>query len=102
MTGGFSTEVIGTCAFGLKLDTIKNDDSDFCWYVKIMFENIKKQIIVQGMMMICPWVIKVLRIQMNSSEATNFFYKVFTNVIKYRDEHNVIRNNITQTLMQAR
>lgn len=52
--------------------------------------------------MICPWVIKVLKIQMFSAEATNFFHKVFTDVFKYREEHNVIRNDLAQTLMQAR
>jgi len=39
---------------------------------------------------------------MFSAEATNFFYKVFADVIQYREEHNVIRNDLTQTLMQAR
>ncbi|XP_060866135.1 cytochrome P450 6k1-like [Metopolophium dirhodum] len=102
ITGGFSTDVIGTCAFGMKLDTIKNDNSDFRRYVKIMFQNTPRQMIVQVMLMICPWVIKVLKIKMFSEEATNFFHNVFTDVFKYREEHNVIRNDLTQTLMQAR
>ncbi|XP_001948421.1 cytochrome P450 6k1 [Acyrthosiphon pisum] len=102
ITGGFSTDVIGTCAFGMKLDTIKNDDSDFRRYVKIMFQSTPKQMIVQVLLMICPWVIKVLKINMFSVEATNFFHNVFTDVFKYREEHNVIRNDLTQTLMQAR
>ncbi|KAL5240684.1 hypothetical protein ACI65C_008094 [Semiaphis heraclei] len=102
ITSGFSTDVIGTCAFGMKLDTIKNDDSDFRRYVNIMFKSTPKQMIVQVLLMICPWVIKVLKIQMFSAEATNFFHKVFTDVFKYREEHNVIRNDLAQTLMQAR
>lgn len=102
MTSGFSTDVIGTCAFGMKLDTIKNDDSDFRRYTKKMFQSTPRQMIVQVLLMICPWVIKVLKIKIFSVEATNFFCNVFTDVFKYREEHNVIRNDLTQTLMQAR
>jgi len=36
------------------------------------------------------------------AEATNFFRKVFTDVINYRENHNVVRNDLTQTLLQAR
>jgi len=39
---------------------------------------------------------------MFSVEAVNFFHNVFTDVFKYREEHNIIRNDLTQTLMQAR
>ncbi|XP_025199470.1 cytochrome P450 6k1-like [Melanaphis sacchari] len=102
ITGSFSTDVIGTCAFGLKLDTIKNDDSEFRRYVKLIFQTTPRQAIVQVLMMICPRLIKLLKIKMFSEEATNFFYEVFKDVIKYREEHNVFRNDLTQTLMQAR
>ncbi|XP_022170039.1 cytochrome P450 6k1-like [Myzus persicae] len=102
MTAGFSTDVIGTCAFGLKLDTIKNDDSDFRRYAKRMFQNTPKQIIIQMLAIICPFIIELFNIQLFPVDATNFFYKVFTDVIDYREQHNVVRNDLTQTLMQAR
>jgi len=102
VTAGFSTDVIGTCAFGMKLDAIENDDSDFRRYIKLMFQATKKQLIVQVLMMICPWAIKLLKSRLLPVEATDFFYNVFSDVFKYREEHNVVRNDLTQTLMQAR
>nr|UOW66143.1 cytochrome P450 6CY16 [Rhopalosiphum padi] len=102
MAGGFSTDVIGTCAFGLKLDAIKNDDSKFRRYVKMIFQSTPKLLFLQVVAMICPRVIKLFKIKMFSEEATNFFYDVFADVIKYREEHNVVRNDVTQTLMEAR
>jgi len=47
-------------------------------------------------------VIKLLKIQILPVEAINFFYKLFSDVFEYREEHNVVRNDLTQTLMQAR
>ncbi|CAI6366502.1 unnamed protein product [Macrosiphum euphorbiae] len=102
ITGRFSTDVIATCAFGLKLDTIKNGDSEFRRYAKLLFQTTTKQMIVMALSTICPWLIKILRIQLFSLEATNFFSKVFVDVIKYREDHKVVRNDITQTLIQAR
>ncbi|CAI6365721.1 unnamed protein product [Macrosiphum euphorbiae] len=102
ITACFSTDVIGTCAFGMKLDTIKNDDSDFRRYVKILFKTTWRQVVVMLLTMICPRVIRLLKIPMFSPEATNFFSKVFADVIKYREDHDVVRNDITQTLIQAR
>ncbi|XP_022167706.1 cytochrome P450 6k1-like, partial [Myzus persicae] len=102
MTDGFSTDVIGTCAFGLKLDAIKNDESDFRRYIRLFFHSSWKQMIFRVMAMTSPWVNKLLKLQMFSEEATNFFYKVFTDVVNYREKHNVVRNDLAQTLMQAR
>ncbi|XP_001943150.2 cytochrome P450 6k1 isoform X2 [Acyrthosiphon pisum] len=102
ITGRFSTDVIATCAFGLKLDSIKNGDSEFRRYVKILFQTTTKQAIILILSLICPRVVKILRLQFFSLEATNFFSKVFADVIKYREDHNVSRNDITQTLIEAR
>ncbi|XP_022170026.1 uncharacterized protein LOC111033548 [Myzus persicae] len=102
MNGNFSTDVIGTCAFGMKLDTIKNDDSEFRRYAKTIFQRTTKQIIVQAITTIWPLVIKLFKLQMLPVESINFFHNVFTDVINYREEHNVIRNDLTQTLIQAR
>lgn len=82
MTAGFSIDVIGTWAFGLKLDTIKNDDSEFRRNVKRLFQNTPRQLIVQMLWMIWPWLLKLFKIKFLSQEATNFFYDVFTDVIK--------------------
>lgn len=102
MTDGFTTDVIGTCAFGLQLDTINNDNSEFRQYAKSLFQRTMRQIIVQALTMICPLVINRFKIQMFPVNAINFFHKVFTDVINYREKHNIIRNDLTQTLLQAR
>jgi len=102
MTDGFTTDVIGTCAFGLELDTINNDNSEFRQYAKTLFKRTMRQIIVQAITMICPLVINLFKIQMFPVAATNFFHKVFTDVINYREKYNIIRNDLTQTLLQAR
>ncbi|KAL5236030.1 hypothetical protein ACI65C_003440 [Semiaphis heraclei] len=102
MTDAFTTDVIGTCAFGLELDTINNDNSEFRQYSKSLFQRTMRQIIVQAITMICPFVINRFKIQMFPENAINFFHKVFTDVINYREKHNIIRNDLTQTLLKAR
>ncbi|CAI6374079.1 unnamed protein product [Macrosiphum euphorbiae] len=99
---GFANDVIGMCAFGMQLDTIKNEDSDFRRYSERVFQRNTKQIIVQAVTTVCPLIVNLFKIQMFPADATNFFRKVFTDVINYRENHNVVRNDLTQTLLQAR
>ncbi|XP_001945833.2 cytochrome P450 6k1 isoform X3 [Acyrthosiphon pisum] len=99
---GFSNDVIGMCAFGIQLDSMNNEDSDFRRYSERIFEKTTKQIIVQAVTTIFPFVINLFKIQMFSAEATNFFRKVFADVINYREKNNIVRNDLTQTLLQAR
>lgn len=98
----FATDVIGTCAFGLKLDTIKDGDSDFRNHTKKLFEVNYRQMIVNMMLMMFPKVIKFLKIQAFPSQTTNFFQSVFNDALKYRDENGIVRNDVLETLMQAR
>jgi len=97
-------DVIGTCAFGMKLDTINGENNvNFNKYVNKLLKPNGKLLFFQYLLgMLFPKVIKFLKIQTIDVDATNFFRSVFREVIDYRTEHNVDRNDIAQTLMKAR
>lgn len=101
--GNYSTDTIATCAFGLKLDTIKNENSDFRVHAKKIFHQSNfKLLFIHILLIVCPKLVKTLKLQIYPRDSSNFFYSVFSDVIKHRSEHNVVRNDLTQTLMQAR
>nr|QIU80468.1 cytochrome P450 monooxygenase CYP6CY49 [Aphis gossypii] len=97
-------DVIGTCAFGMKLDTINSENNvNFKKYVNKLIKPNGKLLFFQYLLgTLFPKVIKLLKIQTIDVDATNFFRSVFREVIDYRTEHNVDRNDIAQTLMKAR
>ncbi|VVC31925.1 Hypothetical protein CINCED_3A000677 [Cinara cedri] len=100
--GKFTTDVIGTCAFGLKLDTITDSDSNFRKYLNEIFGNNFKQTCIMMLGMVFPKVVKFFKLRSFPLEASNFFYSVFTDVIDYRTKNSVVRNDLAQTLMEAR
>ncbi|XP_025206883.1 probable cytochrome P450 6a13 [Melanaphis sacchari] len=104
LVGNSATDVIGTCAFGMKLDTIYNDNSSFRKNVKKLFKPSGKVIFLQILEVLFPKIIKFLKLQTSpvDIDAINFFHSVFGEVIEYRTKNNVVRNDLTQTLMKAR
>jgi cytochrome P450 family 6 len=96
--------VIGTCAFGMKLDIINSENNfNFKKYINRILKPNGKIIFFQNILgMLFPKIMKLLKIQTVDVDATNFFYSVFREVIDYRTKHNVDRNDIAQTLMKAR
>lgn len=98
----YAIDVIGTCAFGLKLDTIKHDNSDFRKYGEKIFQPSGKLTFSRFLIATFPTISKMLKLKEFSQEASAFYSSVFSEVIKYRETNNVNRNDVTQTLMQAR
>lgn len=101
--GNYSTDVIGTCVFGLKLETIKNDDSEFRRHAKKIFHQTRiKLFLIQILQTVSLKLIKYLKLQLFPRDSTAFFYSVFSSIINHRDENNVVRDDLTQILVEAR
>ncbi|XP_026815293.1 probable cytochrome P450 6a13 [Rhopalosiphum maidis] len=97
--GKYSTDVIGTCAFGLKLDTVKNDDSDFRVYARKILKMNFRFLLTET---VSPKILKLLGIAELSPEASAFYDSAFNEVIRYREENGIVRHDVAQSLIQAR
>lgn len=102
LVGNFSTDVIGMSAFGLKLDNIKNGNLHFRKFGKKLFQSDFKQLFVQAMLLFCPKLVIFLKLKQFPEDAADFYGSMFRDVLEYRDRNNVVRNDVTQTLIQAK
>lgn len=100
--GNYSTDVIGTCAFGLKLNAVSSDDSAFRKYGKAIFKPSLRILLRELCLMIAPALLKIVKLKDFPSAATDFFHSAFRETIAYREQNNVVRNDLVQVLMQAR
>lgn len=98
----FSTDVIGTCAFGLQMNAIDDKSSEFRKHGKIVFMPNIMVMIRELSSLISPTFRKMLKIRDIPKDTVQFFIEVFTSTMKYRETNNVIRNDLVQSLMQAR
>uniref|UniRef100_A0A2S2NM21 Putative Cytochrome p450 n=1 Tax=Schizaphis graminum TaxID=13262 RepID=A0A2S2NM21_SCHGA len=100
--GKYSTDVIGTCAFGLKLNAISDDKSAFRKYGKSIFIPSLRTLFRELCLMISPALLKVVRFKDFPNDATVFFFDAFKETIEYRLENKIVRNDFVNYLLQAR
>ncbi|XP_050539638.1 probable cytochrome P450 6a14 isoform X2 [Daktulosphaira vitifoliae] len=102
MMSKYSTDVIGSCAFGLKLDAINDPDSEFRKYGKaVVTPSIRNQII-SAILLTQPLLLRLLPKNNRRQETISFFKNAFQQTIQYREKNGIDRKDFVEQLMKAR
>ncbi|KAH8416009.1 hypothetical protein KR222_006331 [Zaprionus bogoriensis] len=97
-----SNDLIASTAFGLQINSYKVPKNDF--YVigqalailrgfplyKLMFTNA------------FPGISDLLRMKVFDQKTTNYFIRLVVDAMKYREQHNIVRPDMIQMLMEAK
>lgn len=98
----YTTDVIGSCAFGLECHCMTDPNAEFRIMGKRAFTqsvgDLLKMIIIRSF----PSLARLLRIGVFSENVTSFFNKVVRETIEYRENNNVTRPDFLQLLVQLR
>ncbi|XP_018577090.1 probable cytochrome P450 6a14 isoform X2 [Anoplophora glabripennis] len=97
--GKFSTDIIGSCAFGLECNSFKDANSPFREHSRRLFKSSTRQIVVFTFANSFPNIARKLGIIIFPREVTSFFRKVVEETITYRQKNNLIRNDFLQLLI---
>nr|QIU80482.1 cytochrome P450 monooxygenase CYP6CY58 [Aphis gossypii] len=100
--GKYSTDVIGTCAFGLQLNAISDEQSEFRRNGKAVFQPSFRMLIKDLIWLISPALRRAIRVSDYPQEVVQFFMAAFTDTMRYRQEHGLVRDDLMQSLIQAR
>lgn len=95
----YSTDVIGTCAFGLKLDTVKNEDSNFRLYGRKILKMSYRFLLAE---IVSPKILKLFGFKEFQPDASAFYESAFIEVIRYREANGIVRHDVAQSLIEAR
>ncbi|KAJ8913635.1 hypothetical protein NQ315_007352 [Exocentrus adspersus] len=97
----FSTDVIGSCAFGLKFNSFTDPDSPFRVHGKKIFDRRSKiQIAKFVLSNAFPNFARAIHITSTPKDTSDFFRKVVKDTITYRQKNNVTRNDFLQLLLE--
>lgn len=97
----YTTNVIATCAFGLKVDAVTERDNEFfaCGKKITDFDGI------QGVKFLLsdavPRLIKFLRIKFVEQRLCDYFHNVVKTAMAYREQNDIYRPDMIHLLMQA-
>ncbi|XP_065080061.1 probable cytochrome P450 6a21 [Ochlerotatus camptorhynchus] len=98
----FTTDVIGTCAFGIECNTMKNPDSDFLKYGKKVFEQNLFSIVKFIFASLFKDLSRTLGIKLTDPGVEKFFMGLIRETVEFREKNNVKRNDFMNLLLQLK
>lgn len=99
--GRFTTDVIGSVGFGIEIDALKNPDSDFVKYGRLIFDPPEKKTSIWQL------IVRVItrsrrRIDKDIRPAENFFKKIVSDTIDYREKNKLFRKDFMHLMIQLK
>ncbi|KAJ8913649.1 hypothetical protein NQ315_007366 [Exocentrus adspersus] len=96
----FSTDVIGSCAFGLEFNSFTDENSPFRYHGRKLFQRNRLQLIRVTFTNAFPNLARAMHITSTPKDTSDFFRKAVADTITYRQKNNVTRNDFLQLLIE--
>ncbi|XP_011194312.2 probable cytochrome P450 6a21 [Zeugodacus cucurbitae] len=96
----FTTDVIGSCAFGIECNSLKNPDAIFREMGRRIFTDRRHSSFVNAMITAAPSVARKLHVRMIPDDITDFFLNIVREAVDYRKKKDVQRNDFLNILME--
>ncbi|XP_046599065.1 uncharacterized protein LOC107217959 [Neodiprion lecontei] len=98
----FTTQVIGTCCFGLQTNAIQNEDSEFRKMCRKVLDPSAIIAVKRVIRMYMPGMFQWLEMGLNPPDVTAFFLDAVRDLVEYREKYGVIRPDFMHLLMQIK
>ncbi|KAL7738183.1 hypothetical protein ACLKA6_006522 [Drosophila palustris] len=96
----FTTDVIGSCAFGLECNSLSDPQSEFRRMGRSVTEQPLHNSIVQAFMFAQPQLARRLRLRLFRPEVSRFFIETVRQTLDYREREQIKRNDLIQLLIE--
>ncbi|XP_068979726.1 cytochrome P450 6k1-like [Bombus flavifrons] len=100
--GNFTTDMIGSTAFGLRVGSLENPKAPFRVYGRKIFECDLYRSMEFLTIFFCPGVVKFFKSKFFGKAATNFLRSIFWDVIDQRISSGETRNDLIDSLIDIR
>lgn len=99
----YTNDVIATCAFGIKCDSLKDKTNEFYTTGKEITGNNNIRAALKIIpFLIMPKIMKALKFSFLSKRIQNFFFDIIKNTMSLREKNHIIRPDMIHLLMEAR
>ncbi|XP_055545136.1 probable cytochrome P450 6a14 [Wyeomyia smithii] len=99
---GYTTDVIGTCAFGIECNSLRDPECDFRRIPKKLFEQSVGQMMWMIFLMMFKGVATKLKLKAMPDDLEGFFVRLVRGTIDHREKNNVQRNDFMNLLIQMK
>ncbi|KAH8365245.1 hypothetical protein KR084_006582 [Drosophila pseudotakahashii] len=98
----FTTDVIGSCAFGLECYSLQDPNAEFREKGRMVFEKPRHSMLVQAFIFTNAKLAKKLRMKALRDDLTDFFLSAVKNTVDYRIKNGIKRNDFMDQLIELR
>lgn len=98
----FTMDVIGTCAFGIECNTLKDTDNDFYRYGSMAMTKPRHDPRFTFMLTDMKRLARFFGIKVVRDDVSSFFMGVIQSTIDYREKNQIRRNDFMDLLMQMK
>lgn len=100
----YTTDVIGSCAFGIECNSLKDPEVTFRKYGQRMFQRSFMDSFKRILLMtpIGKYLHEMRLMKIGKKDVANFFYNLTQEIVSYREKGNIERNDFLQLLIQLK
>lgn len=98
----FTTDVIGSCAFGLECNSLENPKSEFREKSRKIFDKPKYSPAIFQLFVVFKTFARKLHVTIIRKEVSDFFLKIVKETVEYRENNKVARNDFMHLLIQLK
>lgn len=98
----FSTDVIGSCAFGLQFNALKDPDSEFRRRGREIFRPSYRSLIKFFLRSVHPSIPRILKLKLLTKDTEQFYLNFVKDTVQQREANNIKRNDFIQLLIEIR
>lgn len=98
----FTTDIIGTCAFGIECNTLKNPEAEFRKISRLILGKPRNGVIVRAFLTQFPSLAVKFGVKQLPDEVSSFFMKIVTETVELREKYGIRRNDFMDLLIQMK
>ena len=98
----YTTDVIGSCAFGIECNSLKDPDAEFRVMGQRAFKQTTVDVLRNAAIRISPLFAKAFKLSVFPSSVSKFFKGVVEDTISFREKNDVTRNDFMQLLIKLK
>lgn len=98
----FTTDVIGTCAFGIECNSLKDPEAEFRQHGRAVFGKPRHSAYFFALVGGFKNIARKLHVKNTRDDVSKFFMKVVQDTVEYREKNNVNRNDFMDILIKLK
>jgi len=98
----YTTDVIGACAFGIEINALSDEDSEFRKMGRNIFAPTWYNIIRFRIVQFLPRFLAIVFYLLPYTKDTKFFMRLLAETIDYRERNNIVRHDFVDILRELK